>query len=130
MHVVAVRLPRAEKKPLAWVYQKARKVLWRAWRFGVLYTLELETSRPLQRLIGRRNWQEVQEQLRALPRSPVEPQPEKTVYVQTLNGPDAVEVISRLEPDVVIQVSAGILRRQVFEIARIGTLNLHPDIAP
>jgi methionyl-tRNA formyltransferase len=41
-----------------------------------------------------------------------------------------VEAISRLEPDVVIQHAVGILRRQVFEIASIGTLNLHPGIAP
>jgi hypothetical protein len=132
VHFVAVRLPRAEKNPLALgiLYRKVQKVLWRAQRFGVLHTLELLTSWPLQRLIARRNWQEVDEKLRALPRPPIEPQPEKAVYVETLNGPDAAEAISRLEPDVVIRVSGGILRRQIFGIARIGTLNLHRGIAP
>ena len=41
-----------------------------------------------------------------------------------------MEALSKLEPDVVIQLGAGILQEQVFEIARIGTLNLHPGIAP
>jgi methionyl-tRNA formyltransferase len=131
-HFVAVRPPRAEKNPLALrsIYQKVQKVLWRAQRFGVLHTLEHLTSWPLQRLITRRNWQEVYETLRALPRPPIEPQPEKAVYVETLNGPDAVKAISRQQPDVVIPISAGILRRQVFGIARIGTLNLHRGILP
>jgi hypothetical protein len=80
VHIVTARRPpRVEKKSFAWVYQKARKVVWRARRFGVLHTLELETSRPLQRLIGRRNWQEVEGKLRALPQPPIEPQPEKAV---------------------------------------------------
>ncbi len=63
-------------------------------------------------------------------RPAVELRPKKAFYVETVNGPETVEAISRLEPDVVIQEAAGILRRQVFEIARIGTLNLHSGIAP
>lgn len=132
VHVVAVRPSRAERShpPYARLYQRIQKVLWRARRFGVVHTLEVLTSYPLLLFIGQRNWREVDERLRALPRPPVELKPEKVIYVQTVNRPDAVEVISRLEPDVVIQVDAGILRRQIFEIARIGTLNLHPGIAP
>jgi folate-dependent phosphoribosylglycinamide formyltransferase PurN len=132
VHVVAVRRPLAKRKPFALrsLYQKGQKILWRARRSGVLHTLEFLTSRPLQLLIAQRLWQEVDERMRALPRPPREPQPEKAVYVDTVNGPDAVEAISRLEPDVVIQYNAGILRRQVFETARIGTLNLHRGIAP
>jgi folate-dependent phosphoribosylglycinamide formyltransferase PurN len=132
VHVVAIRRSKARKKPfsLCVLHQKARRVLWRAQRFGVVHTLGVLTSFPLRLLIIRRNEQEINERIRALPRPPVELQPEKAIYVETVNGPDAVEAISKLEPDVVIQVKAGILRRQVFEIARIGTLNLHPGIAP
>jgi len=132
VHVVAVRRSPAEKKPfsLLGAYQKVRKVLRRGRRFGVVHSLEVLTSRPLQLLIGRRNSREADKSLRELPRPPVEPQPEKARYVETVNGPDAVEAISGLEPDVIIQIKAGILGRQVFELARIGTLNLHPGIAP
>jgi hypothetical protein len=130
VHVVTVRRSRAEKKPLLRLQEKVRKVLWRARRFGVAHALEVLTSYPLRLLISQRNWREADERFRSLPRPPVELQPEKVVYVDTVNGPETVEAISRLEPDVVIQVDAGILRRRVFEIARIGTLNLHPGIAP
>ena len=130
VRVVAVRRSQAEKKPLLRMQEKVRKVLWRARRFGVVHALEVLTSYPLQLLIGRRHRREEDERFRSLPRPPVRVQPEKAVYVETVNGTDAVGAISRLEPDVVIQVEAGILRRQVFEIARIGTLNLHPGIAP
>ena len=47
-----------------------------------------------------------------------------------MNGPDAVAALRKLHPDVVIQFNAGILQRQVFEVPRLGTLNLHPGIAP
>jgi methionyl-tRNA formyltransferase len=132
VHVVAVRRSLGETKPfsLLGAYQKVRKVLWRGRQFGVVHSLEVLTSRPLQLLIGRRNLGEADKSLRELPRPPVKPQPKKANYVETVNGPDAVEAISRLEPDVIIQIKAGILRRQVFELARIGTLNLHPGIAP
>jgi methionyl-tRNA formyltransferase len=132
VHVVAVRRVQAGKKSLSLLtlYQRVRKVLWRARRFGVAHALGVITSYPLQLFITQRYEQEIDKGFRALPRPPVTLQPEKAVYVDTVNGPDAVEAISRLEPDVVIQVKAGILRRQVFEIARVGTLNLHPGIAP
>ena len=132
VHVVAIRRSQAREKSfsLLTLYQKIRKVLWRARRFGVAHTLGIVTSYPLQLFITQRYEQELDEGYRALHRPLAKLQPEKAVYVDTVNGPDAVEAISRLEPDVVIQVKAGILRRQVFEIARIGTLNLHPGIAP
>ena len=64
-HVVAVRRPRAEDKPLLSRLQgEARKALQRARRFGFLHSLEVLTSLPLQLFIGRRNWEEVDERLR------------------------------------------------------------------
>jgi folate-dependent phosphoribosylglycinamide formyltransferase PurN len=132
VHVVAVRLSRTEKKPfsLRGMYRKVRRIPKRARHLGIAYTLELLSSYPLQLIIDRRNWREVDEGLRALPRPRLGPEPEKSIYVDTVNGTDAVEAISKLKPDVIIQVNAGILRRQVFEIPRVGTLNLHPGIAP
>lgn len=132
VHVVAVRRSQAKKKrwSVPWLQEKVRQVLWRARRFGVVHALEVLTSSPLRRLIAQRLWREVFEGVRALSRPPVKLEPEKAVYVGTVNGQETVEAISTLEPDVVIHETGAILQRQVFEIARIGTLNLHPGIAP
>jgi methionyl-tRNA formyltransferase len=133
VHVVAVRRPQAAKKrwSLLWLQEKVRQVLWRARRFGVVHALEVLTSSPFRRLISQHLWREVFEGVRALSRPPVKLEPEKAIYVGgTVNGQETVEAISSLEPDVVIQHTGAILQRQVFEIARIGTLNLHPGIAP
>ena len=125
VHVVAVRRSRAEQVPfLPRLQERTRKVLWRVRRFGFLHTLEVLTSRPLQLFIGRRNREEVDERLRQLCRPAVELRPEKAVYVETIDGPETVEAISRLQPDVVIQEAAGILRRQVFSMSL--TLELAP----
>jgi hypothetical protein len=139
VRVVAVRRSGAGmggmgyKRPLSLrsLYRKVGRIPKRARSLGVAYTAELLLSYPLQVLIDGRNWREVDRGLRVLSRPPVEPpRAERVIYVDTVNGPDAVEAISGLEPDVVIQVDAGILQRQVFEIPRLGTLNLHPGIAP
>jgi methionyl-tRNA formyltransferase len=68
--------------------------------------------------------------LRALPRPSVEPDAGAAVWVETVNGPDAVDAITKLAPDVLIQAGAGILRSRIFSIPRIGTLNVHHGIAP
>ena len=108
--------------------EKLRK-LWRS-RTNIVNKLEFVSSYPIKRSIGARNERKALAGIRALPRPPIMPQPERVVYVDTVNGPDAEKAISDLKPDVVIQADAGILRKQIFEIARIGTLNLHPGIAP
>jgi hypothetical protein len=132
VHIVAVRRSQAEQKPfsLPGLYRKIRKISKKARRCGLMYTFETITSYPLQLFILRRHWQEVDERLRALPRPTIQPGPETVTYVDTLNSPDAVKTVSRLEPDVLIQLNAGILKRQIFEIPPLGTLNLHPGIAP
>jgi methionyl-tRNA formyltransferase len=109
-----------------------RSKLRRIWRFGtgITNTLELLSSYPIQRYVIRRSERRAQAGIRALPRPSVNPRPQEAIYVETVNGFDAVEAISKLKPDVVIQFDAGILEKQIFGIARIGTLNLHPGIAP
>lgn len=126
IHVVAVR-----RQPDG-LFRRYLKMLRRVWRFGggLTNALEIVSSLPLKVLIADPNEREEEAEIRALPRPPVTPRPDATVFVETVNGPDAVEAISRLEPDVVIQSGAGVLKEQVFKIGRIGTLNLHPGIAP
>ena len=129
VHIVAIRRP--EDGALLERYLQKLKKRWRLRRLtSVMNTLEQVSSYPLQRYILGRDEREALAGLRALPRPPVRPQPDSVIHVDTVNGPDAVEALRKLEPDIVIQFDAGILQKQVFEIARIGTLNLHPGIAP
>lgn len=97
---------------------------------GPLGVLELAASYPLQRTLGRRNDRLALAAVGALPRPDVEPDPEEAAYVDTVNGPDAVAALQALRPDVIVQFDAGILHRQIFGIPPLGTLNLHPGIAP
>ena len=126
VHIVAVR------RPSYGLLQRYRRGLRRIWSFGsgMTDTLEIIASYPLHRFIVARNDREAQAAIRVLPRPPAKLRPEAAIYVDTVNGTDTVRTLRRLQPDVVIQFSAGILQRQVFEVARIGTLNLHPGIAP
>jgi hypothetical protein len=121
----------AVRQPAEGLLKRYFKTARRAWRWtGSVNTLEKVSSYPLRRYIWARNEREAQAKVRALPRPPVRLQPNAVIYVDSVNGPDAIETLRKLEPDVVIQYQAGILQSQVFEIARIGTLNLHPGIAP
>jgi hypothetical protein len=124
--IVAVRHQPAEG--LLKHYLKRVRRMWRL--TGGTSTLGRVSSYPLKQYIFNRNEREAEARLQTLPRPPVRPRADEVVYVDTINGPDAVEALRKLEPDVVIQHKAGILQRQVFEIARIGTLNLHPGINP
>ena len=126
VHIVAVR---SSVDGSLRGYSNKLKKLWRS-RTNIVNKLEFISSYPIRRFIVARHERKALAGVRALPRPAVMPQPEKVIYVDTVNGPDAVEAISKLKPDVVIQADAGILRKQIFEIARIGTLNLHPGIAP
>jgi len=126
VHIVAVH-PRSDTKERP---SLLKRYLRKARYMGLTGTLEIFSSYPIQYLIHRRDQREVRAGLRALPRPPVNPHPETAIHVGTVNGPEAVRAIRGLEPDVIIQAGAGILRKQVFQIARIGTLNLHHGIAP
>lgn len=126
VHVVAVCPP---PRRFSRRYLEKLKRVWRHGS-GLLNTLELVSSYPLQRYLIDRDEREAQTKVRALPRPPVRLRSDAAIRVETVNGPDTVRAISGLKPDVIIHVDAGILRRQVFDIPRIGTLNLHPGIAP
>ena len=50
--------------------------------------------------------------------------------VDTINGEATVKVISNFKPDIIVQCGAGILKKQVFQLAKFGTLNVHHGLAP
>jgi methionyl-tRNA formyltransferase len=126
IHIVAVRRPRYGLLDL---YRRKLKRI-RRFGSGMTNTLEMIASFPLQRLVVVRNEREARAAIQALPRPPINARSDAAIYVDSVNGPDTKRTLQKLQPDVVIQFNAGILQRHIFEVARIGTLNLHPGIAP
>lgn len=54
----------------------------------------------------------------------------KKIVVQDVNGAHTEKTIRDLQPDLILQCGAGILKENIFSIARLGTLNVHHGIAP
>jgi len=55
----------------------------------------------------------------------------KTVhYVSGVNSKSTEKIIEKLNPDLIIQCGAGILKENIFSIPLKGTINLHHGIAP
>jgi len=125
VHIVAVE-PRSRGGIAGGLRRQRRRLR----RLGPRRFLEVVTSSPIRWILVRRDRAVVAEMLRAIPRPAIDPDPSAAVWVSTTNGSEAVDAISRLEPDVVIQVGAGILRRRIFEIARLDTLAIRYGIAP
>ncbi len=52
------------------------------------------------------------------------------IDVPHLNHADARSAIASLQPDILVRVSGGILKRETFALARLVTLNIHHGQAP
>jgi methionyl-tRNA formyltransferase len=52
------------------------------------------------------------------------------IHVGRLSEIAAVEAVRRLDPDIFVHAGAGILRRDLLAIPRLGTLNAHMGILP
>jgi folate-dependent phosphoribosylglycinamide formyltransferase PurN len=126
VHVVAVR-PRETPGGLG---VTLRRHLKKMRRLGVLPSLEILSSYPLQMWLGGRDERELRDRLRKLSRPDVEVDSDRVQYVETVNGADAVSALGTPRPDIIIQAGAGILREPVFSLARLATLNVHHGIAP
>jgi methionyl-tRNA formyltransferase len=122
--IVAVHPP-AQRRSLA---SRLKRYWKKAHQLGLRETLEIASSYPLQIYYSRRDQRERDILLRHLPR-PAVPVSSATV-VSTVNGSDAVAALRSLNPDILIQAGAGILRPQIFGLSRIASLNLHHGIAP
>jgi hypothetical protein len=99
-------------------------------RLGVFPALEVITGYPAQRLFAKLDRDELERLLGNLPRPHCNLTSLPIAVVSTVNGDDAVDAMNELNPDVIIQAGAGILKRRIFSCARIGTLNMHHGIAP
>ena len=99
-------------------------------RLGWLDTLMILSSWPLQRWLGNRDAQESERLLAALPRPARAVDRATITTVTSANGADARAALEQLQPDVIIQSGAGLLKPHIFKLASRGTLNLHHGIAP
>jgi len=54
----------------------------------------------------------------------------KPIDATHLNHADARSAIAKLQPDVIVRVTGGVLGRGTFSLARIATLNIHHGVAP
>src|SRR6185312_824748 len=52
------------------------------------------------------------------------------VHLGPLSHPDAITAVRNLAPDLLVHAGAGILRRELLAIPRLGTLNAHMGILP
>lgn len=52
------------------------------------------------------------------------------LFVENLQGPETLEVISKLKPDWTLLAGSGILKEPILQIPREGTLNCHPGLLP
>jgi folate-dependent phosphoribosylglycinamide formyltransferase PurN len=127
VHIVAVCPQSDSGQALKTTLRRyARKIR----RLGFLSSLEIATSYPLQIWLAGRDARQVHALLRQLPRPAVRLDLQRVQYVQTANGADAVRTLRALQPDIIMQAGAGILRRHIFTLAQLATLNLHHGIAP
>jgi methionyl-tRNA formyltransferase len=99
-------------------------------RLGLWTTLEVLSSAPIASIIQGEFSARTRKLLTDLPRPTADLAKVPTVTVHSINGRDAAAAIKELEPDVLIQAGAGILKQRIFSIPRITTLNLHHGIAP
>lgn len=127
LHIVAVRPQRQRGRVISSFWRRYWKKIR---RLGIVNTLEIFSSYPLQVFVLSQDYKLVQQMLRALSRPAVSWERHHARYVHTINGVDAVQAICDLAPDVIIQAGAGILRPQLFKLAHLGTVNLHHGMAP
>jgi Formyl transferase len=126
-HVAVVATRQAERR--GW-NARLRRLRWKWDHLGWRYTIELLSGLPLQRLLLRQDSQRVDRALDALPRPVSHARRDEAIWVESVNGPDAVAAIASLRPDVIIQAGAGLLKPSVFELASVATINVHNGIAP
>lgn len=136
-HVAArfedVRIVAVHDAP-AGFWLRLRRQARRAWvkrKFlGLPGMIEAASSLPIKRHFTSGDARAVVLGLARLPRPPVKPDPASAVAVRSVNGHSAIRVLQAIEPDIIIQAGAGILRTPVLATAKLGVLNLHHGMAP
>ena len=109
---------------------RARRYIKKVRRLGLGQTFDIVSSYPLQAYLSRRQTRNTEALLRRLPRPLVTIRSASVKWVSTVNGPDAIDTVRDLRPDVLIQAGAGILQTPLLRLPRIACINLHHGIAP
>jgi len=96
VHIVAVSPPRewSSKGFSSLLSRYCRKMR----RLGLLETLEIVSSYPLQRFFRSRDHKTTQRRLQQLPRTAIALDQDRVVFVQSVNGPDAIQTMTSLQP--------------------------------
>jgi methionyl-tRNA formyltransferase len=82
---------------------------------------------------GKREWEKVNKKLNNLIRRRAEKVDLKNYpnfYVNAVNDAESEKLIKEINPDIILQAGAGILKKNIFSIARKGTINIHHGYAP
>lgn len=124
VHVVAGRSGRATSLP--------RRLIVLVRRHGVFAT----ASRLLaNKLIAGREMEREQRELEALLDGPTlrswwQRDGPPVEEVPHLNDPASAAAVAAHDPALIVRVSGGILRPEIFKLARVATLNIHHGMAP
>jgi folate-dependent phosphoribosylglycinamide formyltransferase PurN len=51
-------------------------------------------------------------------------------YVEEVNDIRSIKIINDFNPDIILQAGAGILKKEIFSLSRIATLNVHHGYSP
>jgi methionyl-tRNA formyltransferase len=111
------------------MWRAVRRELRRAGALGFLDVLAFRAYARL-RLAARDHAWKVDAVRRLRARYPVDLDAVPTLFVQSPNDEDARRFLAQIGPDLVIARCKVILKREVFDLARVGTFVLHPGICP
>jgi hypothetical protein len=101
-------------------------------RVGVLRFLDVAAFRVYARIAlsrGDEAWK-ARELARLTSAYPARAEDVPRLVVSSPNGPDAKRFLERLRPDLAIARCKVILKREIYDIPRVGTFVLHPGICP
>lgn len=118
-----------ENDSLRFALGRARSLLRRWRRRGMLRMLADLRDRPLRQACATEMERVAEQRLRA-EGTPQGPPALEIKRCRTVNGGDAEEALRSFDPDVVVQIGAGILKANIFGIPRHGVLNVHHGYLP
>ena len=118
-----------ENDSLRFALGRARSLLRRWRRRGTLRTLADLRDRPLRQACAIEMELVAEQRLRA-EGAPPRPPALDIRRCRTVNGGDAERALRSFDPDVVVQIGAGILKANIFRIPRYGVLNVHHGYLP
>jgi len=98
---------------------------------GLVSFFEIIIFYPIQVLLYKIDQKKTESLINKLKRPTIHIDYNKVISIKgPVNGSNTVSAINKINPDIIIQNGAGILKKNVFSLAKIFTINLHHGIAP